>query len=164
MGREGNWGRECFRMNSAWANVHRSIYLCIAWTKPQHMAYTSSSCRAASTNLLDPLSSPVSIVHRSRRSSRLYRHRAVVYRYKLVALLFLVHMKGSTGVYRFDYNTSDMLAFNQLRHVSNLRLNLWSLQTWPSHVTECITTRSILVRFLHFDLNENIITHPWQVL
>ena len=46
---------------------------------------SSSSCYTASTDLPNPLSSPVSIIHYSREVFKfyiLYRHRAVIYIYR----------------------------------------------------------------------------------
>ena len=55
------------------------------------------SCCAASTDLPDPLSPPISIVHWSREVFQ-YCCRAVVYRFQLVILLLHVHAKRSTSI------------------------------------------------------------------
>ena len=50
-------------------------------------------------DLTDPLSPPISIVHRSQEVFQA-TSRAIVYRFLLVFLPLLIHVKGSTGVYR----------------------------------------------------------------
>ena len=60
---------------------------------------SSSSCRAISTDIPDPLSPPLLIVHQGYIP---YPHRAAVCRFELVALLLLGHVKGSIGVHHFS--------------------------------------------------------------
>ena len=63
--------------------------------------HISSSCRAISMDIPDPRSPPLPIVHCFhqvfRATSRIGT--AAVYRFKVVVLPLLVHVKGSTGVH-----------------------------------------------------------------
>ena len=61
---------------------------------------SSSSCRAASTDIHDPLSPLLPNIHRfwqDFRATLLYLHIAAVCMFKLVVLLLLGHMRGSIG-------------------------------------------------------------------
>ena len=63
---------------------------------------TSSSCRAASTDIPDPLSPRLPIIHRLWQVFRVtppYHHIAAVCMFELVVLLLICHMWGSTGVH-----------------------------------------------------------------
>ena len=64
---------------------------------------SSSSCRAASTDIPDPLSLSTSPYHSSPLAGLQvyipYHHIAAVYMFELVVLLLNGHMRGSTGVH-----------------------------------------------------------------
>ena len=65
----------------------------------RHLKYisSSSSCCAASTDIPDPLSPLLPFVHRFWQGYIQYPHGAAVYRFELVALLLLGHVRGSIG-------------------------------------------------------------------
>ena len=58
---------------------------------------SSLSCRAASTDIPDPLSPRLPIIHRLRLVFIPYPHIAAVCIFELVVLLLIGHMRGSTG-------------------------------------------------------------------
>ena len=60
---------------------------------------SSSLCRAASTDIPDPLSPLLPIVHRLWQGYIPYPHIAAVYIFELVVLLLLGHMWGSIGLH-----------------------------------------------------------------
>ena len=122
----------------------------------QQKKMSSSSlltCCAARTNLPDPLSPPVS------RSSFqggfpgyiLYRHRAVVYRFGLVVLPLLVHVKWSTGVYRLcDIYNKKVISYYfknnpTQRGFRKLMMEIWTGSTKSNKTSQKVSEEARLI-------------------
>ena len=79
--------------------IYIYIYICVCvcvWSS------SSSSCRAASTDIFDPLSPLLPIIHRYLAGLQSYiphPHIASICMIELVVLLLLGHMRGSIGVH-----------------------------------------------------------------
>ena len=82
-----------------WRSFFVWLLLIVAFVG-KFLSSSSSSCRAISTDILDPLSPHLPIVHcfwQTPRATIPYRHRAAVCWFELDILPLLVHVKGSAG-------------------------------------------------------------------